>query len=190
MEILWSIGKFHLAPLGTVLPKPWIYNNYFSTSPLHDLCEQYYQNGNRRPDFGRNFNFSRRRGVFSHAEKGDEAMIVAFLLASDKGDLESRNNDERTPLSWAAENGHEAVVELLLDTGRANVEAKDTVGQTPLSWAAQNGYEAVVKLLLDTGRANVEAKDDFGGTPLSRAARNEHETVVKMLQGKLAREDD
>ncbi|EFY90700.1 Pfs, NB-ARC and Ankyrin domain protein [Metarhizium acridum CQMa 102] len=143
-----SIGKFHLAPLGTVLPKPWIYNNYFSTSPLHDLCEQYYQNGNRRPDFGRNFNFSRRRGVFSHlAEKGDEAMIVAFLLASDKGDLESRNNDERTPLSWAAEKGHEAVVELLLDTGRANVEAKDTVGQTPLSWAAQNEHETVVKML-------------------------------------------
>ncbi|KID93484.1 Pfs, NB-ARC and Ankyrin domain protein, partial [Metarhizium majus ARSEF 297] len=153
-----------------------------STSPLHDLCEQYYQNGNRRPDFGRDFNFSRRRGVFSHlAEKGDEAMIVAFLLASDKGDLESRNNDERTPLSWAAEKGHEAVVKLLLETGRVEIEAKDNNGRTPLSWVAENGHEAVVKLLLDTGRANVEAKDDFGGTPLSWAARYGHEAVVKLL---------
>ncbi|KAL2060787.1 hypothetical protein VTL71DRAFT_8839 [Oculimacula yallundae] len=55
----------------------------------------------------------------------------------------------RTPLAWAAENGHEAIVQLLLDKG-ANADLKDENGWTPLSWATRNGHEAVIKLLLAT----------------------------------------
>ncbi|KAL8367568.1 hypothetical protein RB599_003451 [Gaeumannomyces hyphopodioides] len=86
----------------------------------------------------------------------------------------------RTPLSWAAENGHEAVVKLLA-AGKANVEAKDNNGQTPLWRAAENGHKAVVKLLLATGKVDVDAKDNNGQTPLWRAAKNGHEAVVKLL---------
>jgi hypothetical protein len=149
-------------------------------SPLHDMCKQYFEDGNKRTKFGRNFTFSRHRGVLSYtAEQGDKVIVLASLLASDKLDTNSTDNSGRTPLSWAAENGHEAVVKLLLESG-AELETADGFGQTPLSWAAENGHEAVVKLLLESG-AELETKDGLGRTPLSWAADNGHEAVVKLL---------
>ena len=68
------------------------------------------------------------------------------LLVEKGADVGSKDKDGRTPLSWAAENGHEAVVKLLVEKG-ANVDSKDNSGRTPLSLAAKKGHEAVVQLL-------------------------------------------
>jgi ankyrin repeat protein len=72
------------------------------------------------------------------------------LLIEKGADLESKDSRfGRTPLSWAAREGHEAVVRLLLEKG-ADLESKDCkYGQTPLSLAVDNGHDAVVIMLLE-----------------------------------------
>ncbi len=103
---------------------------------------------------------------------------VQFLL--DGNNPNPKDSYNRTPLSWAAENGHKTVAKLLLEH-KADVESKDIYGRTPLSWAAGNGHEAVVQLLLEY-KADVELKDtENGQTPLSWAAKNGHKIVVQLL---------
>ncbi|KAH6867775.1 hypothetical protein B0T10DRAFT_596896 [Thelonectria olida] len=87
----------------------------------------------------------------------------------------------RTPLSWAAEQGHEAVVELLLATRKVNVNSKHwDFNQTPLLWAAANGHENVVQLLLQAG-AQPDLRDSDDQTPLTRAIEGGFLAAVRVL---------
>src|ERR1700722_42185 len=99
---------------------------------------------------------------------------------------DSKSRKGRSPLSIAAENGHEAVVKLLLARDDVDADSKHSDGQTPLSWAAAGGHEAVVKLLLARDDVDGDSKDSLGSTPLMWAAACGHEAVVKLL---LARDD-
>jgi hypothetical protein len=108
----------------------------------------------------------------------DEAVID--LLGGNSPD--SKDTHSRTPLSWAAERGHEGVVTLLLATGQVDVDSKDSkYRQTPLSWAAKRGHEAVVQLLLATEKVDADLKDLWSRTPLSWAAESGREGVVTLL---------
>jgi ankyrin repeat domain-containing protein 50 len=113
-----------------------------------------------------------------------EQVMYDLLLRLFKGKAVNTNatdEDGRTPLWWAAWNGHEAVVELLLDSSKVDADSKDSGGRTPLSWAAENGHQPVVKLLLDSDKVDSDSKDSDGRTPLSWAARNRHLAVIKLL---------
>ena len=105
--------------------------------------------------------------------------MVNLLLAMGAV-LELTDSWGRTPLSYAAENGHEAMIKLLLEEG-AELESKDSkFSRTPLLWAAEKGHEAVVKLLLNKG-ADLESEDSLGRMPLSYAAEDGHKGVVELL---------
>ncbi|GAB0134193.1 hypothetical protein EsDP_00002574 [Epichloe bromicola] len=115
---------------------------------------------------------------------------VVKLVLAEGAKLEARDTRYgRTPLSWAAREGHASIVSLLLERG-AVIDATDGHGRTPLSLAAENGREAVVKLLLEkegVGKnSRPSAAFDGGRSPLSYSAQEGHEQVVNML---LSRED-
>jgi len=87
----------------------------------------------------------------------------------------------RTPLAWAAHNGHEEVVKLLLGREEVDPDKLDLDGHTPLSLAAWGGYEGVVKLFLGREEVNPDKPNNYGQTPLSLAAWDGHEGVVRIL---------
>jgi ankyrin repeat protein len=121
-------------------------------------------------------------GIHLTAYFGLEEVMTALLRSGEDPDY--KDTHDRTPLSWAAENGHLATVKLLLVENGVDPDSKDTDGGTPLSFAAEGGHEAVVKLLLATGGINPDYKDSKYGlnrTPLSWAAQRGHEAVVKLL---------
>ena len=106
-----------------------------------------------------------------------ELVKLDDVMADSKDDMYGQ-----TPLSWAAENGHEAVVKLLVERDDVKADSKDNCGQTPLSWAARNGHEAVVKLLVERDDVKADLKNNDGQTPLWWATRDRHEAVVKLLK--------
>jgi ankyrin repeat protein len=70
----------------------------------------------------------------------------------------------KTPLLYAAREGHEDVAKLLLDSG-ASLEKADADGVTPLLMAVLNGHIELAQALIARG-ANVNVSDWYGETPL------------------------
>ncbi|KAK5637085.1 hypothetical protein RRF57_012797 [Xylaria bambusicola] len=107
-------------------------------------------------------------------------VVARLLLEEDAADLDSTDSIYgRTPLLWAARDGHLDIVQILLDRG-ANIDMDDNEGYSPLSWAAENGHVEVTKLLLDKG-ADMESVAHNGTTALSLAAAYGNAEVVKLL---------
>ncbi|RYP15273.1 hypothetical protein DL767_010342 [Monosporascus sp. MG133] len=105
--------------------------------------------------------------------------LLLKLLKQEIVNMDTRDDEGRALLFWAAEKGHDAIVKLLVEKG-ADLEIQDTFGQTPLWYGVRNAREAVIKLLLEKG-ANIESRSSDGPTPLSWAAQEGHEAVVKLL---------
>jgi ankyrin repeat protein len=87
---------------------------------------------------------------------------MELLLATCHVDVDYRSAGVfggRTPLPYAAGNGHEAAVGLLLDTESVYDDSKDGHGRTPLSYAAEGGHNMVVGLLLAADAVDPNSRD-------------------------------
>ena len=155
-------------------------------------------------------------GVVKLLIKGPKIRLTkAVRLPFAKGaKVDAGDRDGRTPLSYAAWNGHLAIVRLLVKKG-ARADSKDKIGGTPVSYALCTGQRDIVhelvkgtqadsvdeirrKLLLSAAEkghqpivkrllengAIIEVMDSKGWTPLSLAAKKGHEAVAKLLVDK------
>jgi ankyrin repeat protein len=96
-------------------------------------------------------------------------------------DPDSKDSDDRTPLSWAAEKGQSEVVTILLTHKNVDINSKDSRGETPISWAVNNGQVEVVRQLLSRGDLDVNTRSQDDMTPLWSAAIHGYMDVMELL---------
>jgi ankyrin repeat protein len=117
--------------------------------------------------------------IFDAVFKQDEEMLKELVSTGE--DINSVDEDGRTPLIHSAIDELSEMVSLLLSHG-ADVTVHDGIGYTALHYAGQTYNADIAQLLLEKG-ANVDAKDSYGNTPLFRAVFNSRGRgeVIKQL---------
>ena len=93
--------------------------------------------------------------------------------------VDSRGDDQMTPLMLASFFGHRAVAELLLDR-EADVNAESASGRTPATCASTSGRLDTLQLLVSRG-ADIHHTNQFGRSPLLYAALRDHLPVCEYL---------
>jgi hypothetical protein len=110
-----------------------------------------------------------------------DAPAVLETLVSYHADVNARDDDDETPLHYAAWYGSLPIAEFLLAHG-AELNARTGNAQTPLHYAAGWGQQGVAALLLSRG-AELNARDKDGVTPLAMALREGRTDVADFLLG-------
>lgn len=100
------------------------------------------------------------------AGNGDYALVKALVESG--ANLNMRDEEGYTALTWAAQHGYADVTTYLVQHG-ANLNPLDTGGYTPLMWAVQEGHYDVVQVLLAHG-ANPGAHNWNGRTAMDLAS--------------------
>ncbi|UKZ77549.1 hypothetical protein TrVFT333_005272 [Trichoderma virens FT-333] len=105
---------------------------------------------------------------------------VVRLLIERGGDVNAKDNSERTPLSLAALYKHKSIIQLLLNKGGI-IDANDEAGKIKLL-ATQVERQAVFKMLFghDSNNASVEACNEKGAV-IPYTAENRPEVIMQRL---------
>jgi hypothetical protein len=89
------------------------------------------------------------------------------------------DKDQRTPLHWAAIQGHIDVARLLIEKG-ADPNGRDKYQATSLHWATMRGHADMARLLIEKG-ADPNTTDNEQCTPLHRAGEHGHTELATLL---------
>ncbi|TVY50569.1 Ankyrin repeat domain-containing protein 50 [Lachnellula cervina] len=115
------------------------------------------------------------------ARKGND--LILNMLIQQNADLNSKDNDGRTPLVYAVIEGHHRIVTSLLAHG-ARIDEVDCDDRSALHWAVLHRREEILKMLLERKGEqglDVDAYDFSGWTPMHMAVHAEFEEGVRIL---------
>ena len=99
-------------------------------------------------------------------------------------EMEVYNDDNETPIYWAAANGHLEVIKILAPITKnpnSNGFSKDG---TPIDAATSSGFIKVIKFLAPLTK-NPNEPDSTGWTPIHEAALGGYLEIIKFLAGRL-----
>ncbi|OHT04194.1 hypothetical protein TRFO_28364 [Tritrichomonas foetus] len=106
--------------------------------------------------------------------------IVKFLAESDGMNINSTDNNGRTPLHWAVQSDKE-VVKYLIQLPRIDLNKENKMKSTPFLDAVILGKLEIVKLLANTHEIDVNRVDKDGNTALHLACEKNDLEMIKFL---------
>ncbi|WP_172793467.1 ankyrin repeat domain-containing protein, partial [Wolbachia endosymbiont of Laodelphax striatellus] len=115
-----------------------------------------------------------------NAAKYGDIEEVTRLIIIENANVNAENEYKKTPLHFAAHNGHKEIVDALLNAN-ANVNAENEDKQTPLHFAVISGKKEVVDALLKIEGININVQDNNKYTSLRLAVENEHSDIAETL---------
>ena len=119
------------------------------------------------------------QALFESAHLG--ALDQVKRLVSEGTAVDAMDPDHRTPMMFAAFNGHTAVVGFFVEMG-AEVDNRDINGRTALMYASSGPFEETVKLLLTKGaQVNVQGTLEGFTALMTAAAEGQTEIVRRLL---------
>ena len=116
--------------------------------------------------------------LFFNAVRDGNLQEVHALMQ--KGvDLDSKDDNDYTPLHYAAMVNNVSIADILLKNG-VSIDSQAITKRTPLHIGAQFGSVEVVKLLTENG-AKLDPKDQYGLSALHVAVEHGHESIIEIL---------
>ncbi|XP_048242529.1 ankyrin repeat domain-containing protein 17-like [Haliotis rufescens] len=109
-----------------------------------------------------------------------DVKAVKFILSRNMLIINSRGEQNRTPVMVAALCGHGEVVKSLVSEG-ANVSLVDSIGNNILHLACAGGHARTVKFILSTDMTDIDSKGEQSLTSVMVAALFGHRDVVELL---------
>ncbi|XP_048250936.1 putative ankyrin repeat protein RF_0381 [Haliotis rufescens] len=120
-------------------------------------------------------------GTILHlACSGGSIEIVNHVLTDTHLDINSRDEEDCTPMLNAAKKGHKHVFDLLVSKG-ADMALRDRASNTVLHAACEGGNIEIVQYILRQNVTSINARRWEGVTPVLVAADNGHEEVFDLL---------
>jgi len=120
------------------------------------------------------------------AAKGHYSVLSTLLTKCSKNEnckFDQRDDNGKTALHYAAENGQVQVIQLLCN--RIPVHTQDNGGMTALMLAAARGHGDVISKLISSCQAmDSPPVDENGMCAGMHAANRGHEAIFKILEGK------
>ena len=111
----------------------------------------------------------------------DEDLLKILLAMYPETVLDQADDDDCTPLYYAAVGGNYLCAKQLLEAGHSAEKLNPRRGKPDaITVVAQKGYSVVMELLLDRG-APADGYEGAIGLPLKAAIEYNHESVVKLL---------
>lgn len=112
------------------------------------------------------------------AVKKEDSKEVKKII-SNQGNVNKKDNNEWTPLIWAAARGNREITNLLVENG-AQVNYKNEAGINALMAAVSSGDIKTVQILLEAG-ADIKSKNKDGKTAQKMAKEAGNTKILKIL---------